>query len=863
MSYLSRTRSYQGGPYVEVFSSQGRDPFHNTKVTNKKGVRKIYDKSVRGYVIYSSTSASARLHLPKDDRKALRLSQSFFVVQVFVPVGQAFSIAMNIKDKSQARRRLHFSSAFSDIKATPLHCQIPLISLERGKWLNLVLNVSDFVRANFAGQAFQCIDSVEIGGISKIRKIFTLREQPFDTLTGQVDGSVHIPRNLDYPSGVMVETQILDSDSIKDSEGVKKLREATNQIRPLTEPLVKEMDQSTALNPNHSNATGSIKLGSMGYNGNGNANANSNGNGKVRLAFGTRLPKTTSSPPKGRKALVAGLEISISDEKAPSGPTSPVIKLPTVLSPRAKTSHLATSSLPEVGQRGGVQHSRRFERTLPLPTAKGKQQSPGETGSVPGVNKALSFEKEHPKAPTSLLESELMNTSLGQSLLQTLSPPQHQKVKKPYSKFRYSDYTSSSRGGGGGGGGGGTQSNNSNQPLEDIPLNKQCGTASSQMNSEPKTEDDFEVDASRSNWESLYTDQSMQTPGRPVSSRISLLPISSQYDMFGDSKSSFVKRLSHSHSKSDSMSSDTSERVQQAEQDVSSEEPAASPVPVLRTSVEFRDTEITSQNETSSSDRDCSEKELDYGMFNVDNTFTLNTTNTPIPELQACPSEILDEPVCIHDAGEEELDHGEHELRHSVSLDPIPKASFSRQLFPGGTEEKEEGEDDANANANKGQEVPVQVQVQVQEVPVAKMDTHSRIFDIQDIIEAQLNSFPEARDDDEAENDVSSSSLVEEEEEPGELIKVDEAIKRQREMINKHRIFTPPVIPASKVYENDHLKPGSLTLNNSPDRLCIAGDEESLEDAANDDGNTMMDLIYDPILNCYYDAKANRYYELK
>ena len=265
---------------MEVFSSQGRDPLHNTKVTNKKGVRKIYDKSVRGYVIYSSTSASARLQLPKDDRKALRLSQSFFVIQVFVPVGQAFSIAMNIKDKSGARRRLHFSSAFSDIKATPLHCQIPLMSLVRGKWLNLVLNISDFVRANFPGEAFHCIDLVEIGGISKIRKIFTLREQPFDTLTGQVDGSFHIPRNLDYPSGVVVETQILDSDSIKDSEGVKKLREATNQIRPLTEPLVKDMDQT---NMGAKNAAG----------GTGTAYAN----GKVRLAFGTRLPKTTSSPP--------------------------------------------------------------------------------------------------------------------------------------------------------------------------------------------------------------------------------------------------------------------------------------------------------------------------------------------------------------------------------------------------------------------------------------------------------------------------------------------------------------------------------------------------------------------------------------
>ena len=204
-SSLSRSRSYQGGPFVEVFSSQGRDPLQNTKVTNKKGVRKIYDKGVRGYVIYSSTSASARLQLPKDDRRALRLSQPYFAVQVFVPSGQAFSVAMNIRDSGNTRRRLHFSTSFSDIKATPLHCQIPLINLIRGKWLNLVLNVADFVRMNFQGAEYQHVDTVEIGGISKIRKIFTLRDEP---MRGE---GARVPRHLDYPHGVDVETQVLDT----------------------------------------------------------------------------------------------------------------------------------------------------------------------------------------------------------------------------------------------------------------------------------------------------------------------------------------------------------------------------------------------------------------------------------------------------------------------------------------------------------------------------------------------------------------------------------------------------------------------------------------------------------------------------
>ena len=28
-------------------------------------------------------------------------------------------------------------------------------------------------------------------------------------------------------------------------------------------------------------------------------------------------------------------------------------------------------------------------------------------------------------------------------------------------------------------------------------------------------------------------------------------------------------------------------------------------------------------------------------------------------------------------------------------------------------------------------------------------------------------------------------------------------------------------------------------------------------------GEEMVDLVYDPVLNCYYDQKTNKYYELK
>ena len=891
---------------MEVFSSQGRDPLHNTKVTNKKGVRKIYDKGVRGYVIYSSTSASARLQLPKDDRKALKLSQPYFVVQVFVPVGQAFSIAMNIKDKSHTRRRLHFSSAFSDIKATPLHCQIPLISLIRGKWLNLVLNISDFVRDNFPGQAFQCVDTVEIGGISKLRKIFTLREEP--------NGDGDVPRHLDYPRGVDVDTQFLDSESIKDSEGVQKLREATNQIRPLTEPLVKDMAEGAL--------AASKQDRSNGQNG-----------PPVRIAFGTRLPAPTSSPPKSRRSMVKGLEISISDDKAPSGPPSPVVKLPTVLSPRAKTA-LPVSSLLDNVQGRGMNHSRKFKRTLPAPSSKKQLQGSVTDLSRNGRSNAYydQPEREMTRESRGLGDSsELQGVTFSQSLMHSSPPQQQQKARKAYSKFRYSDYTSTSP----------PRPSISNQqagpqPLEDIPLNKQH-TAGSSSQLSPQNSDSsdraFDLDSSRSNWESLFTDQSMQSPGRPaMQSRISLLPLSSQYDMFGDpgdhakhvsfdkspeERTPGVSASRSGHSKSDSMSSDTSERASQHLSPAGSHDQGRlGAMPALRRSVEFKDAIETPMVSPQTSDREeeetppqvtgdlgrraGGEEDLDYGLFNVSNNFGNRSGNgAPAPDLYACNSELLDDPVCLHEddvdafvgfpgkdrEADEDRKRASPDLSaHAISLDPLPSRtslpSAPRTSLVLGAERpvtSEAGErrhhvGHAKEAPTEGPDVPLGLQSVQTKAQVAQdlnpprdghhmtMTNHRMTYDIEHIIEKQ-NEYSLSYSENSLIDDLDYDSQE-------DLVKVEDAVKMQREMINKHRIFTPPVIPASKVVENmdAHFRPSLAAVNLPSQRSSITGgmgDHDIVKQENADDGNTMMDLIYDPILNCYYDAKANRYYELK
>jgi len=104
------------------------------------------------------------------------------------------------------------------------------------------------------------------------------------------------------------------------------------------------------------------------------------------------------------------------------------------------------------------------------------------------------------------------------------------------------------------------------------------------------------------------------------------------------------------------------------------------------------------------------------------------------------------------------------------------------------------------------------------------------------------------------------------EEEEGE--KLDEMTFLETLRINQHRHFTPPVIAASKLQQSPRMftprKPlQSLSAAGSLDAASPlrGGGGEAGEDKPRTDG--MMDLIYDPILNCYYDAKTNKYFTLK
>lgn len=100
------------------------------------------------------------------------------------------------------------------------------------------------------------------------------------------------------------------------------------------------------------------------------------------------------------------------------------------------------------------------------------------------------------------------------------------------------------------------------------------------------------------------------------------------------------------------------------------------------------------------------------------------------------------------------------------------------------------------------------------------------------------------------------------------------------------RLYTPPVVPASRIGGNPPselknargMSSGLGPSANGPEVFynggpSAQGDEgasptDSLSDATSigvrgQGQSGLMDLVYDPILNCYYDAKTNQYFTLK
>ncbi|KAM6121147.1 protein CFAP20DC [Pterocles gutturalis] len=203
---------YQGGPFVEIFSAQGKDPGAKWKIFGSpSAIRKVYDKEVKGFVfVLEGSSQINKMQLPKETRQTLGLIQRFLTLQIFVPLGRDFSTELLITDLENIKRRLYLSTVHKELSVTPLHAKIPLFTIKRKIWCNMCIDLVAFTSEIFRGSVFQSLDGISISANCKLRKIFTLKSKPQDT--AEEDDTCVVPLMPYEPTDVIPRTCQLNTD---------------------------------------------------------------------------------------------------------------------------------------------------------------------------------------------------------------------------------------------------------------------------------------------------------------------------------------------------------------------------------------------------------------------------------------------------------------------------------------------------------------------------------------------------------------------------------------------------------------------------------------------------------------------------
>jgi hypothetical protein len=111
------------------------------------------------------------------------------------------------RSQARARRRLLFSTSFREVMSNPLHTRVPLGCLARGVWVNLTFDLTELTAHNFGGARFSRLESIAVGAVCKLRRIFTLRDAPAELLAEEVRSR---QRLLGLPARRCAPAQLLE-----------------------------------------------------------------------------------------------------------------------------------------------------------------------------------------------------------------------------------------------------------------------------------------------------------------------------------------------------------------------------------------------------------------------------------------------------------------------------------------------------------------------------------------------------------------------------------------------------------------------------------------------------------------------------
>ncbi|KAL3668708.1 hypothetical protein V7S43_006004 [Phytophthora oleae] len=169
---------FQGGDFVELLSAQGKAPASSWKLQGK--ISKTFDKGIKGNAFTLDGSSETKMQLPKTASSSLGLAQRFIILQLLVPFTRSFSVEICFSDFHKVRRRFVAASAFRDTARTTLHVQLPLNAADvlRDQWMNLVFDLQTLSEIHFPDTGYRSMESICVSGSCRLKRIFTMKDAP-------------------------------------------------------------------------------------------------------------------------------------------------------------------------------------------------------------------------------------------------------------------------------------------------------------------------------------------------------------------------------------------------------------------------------------------------------------------------------------------------------------------------------------------------------------------------------------------------------------------------------------------------------------------------------------------------------------
>jgi hypothetical protein len=73
-------------------------------------IKKYFDKEAKSY-LYAFQGQNSKIVFPSEDQKGLSIHQRYIVMQIFIPVGYAWSMEMGLTDLNGIKRRVNITTS--------------------------------------------------------------------------------------------------------------------------------------------------------------------------------------------------------------------------------------------------------------------------------------------------------------------------------------------------------------------------------------------------------------------------------------------------------------------------------------------------------------------------------------------------------------------------------------------------------------------------------------------------------------------------------------------------------------------------------------------------------------------------------